>query len=74
MLMASLTDASSFDVRFNAVKASVNYLLLHEKEANIHKHFQDLLVPILTVRVPYYTMSFFVLVIITALHRMFIVL
>ena len=49
MLSASLTDQTSFDVRFMAVKASINYLLHHEKEANIHRHLADLLLPILTV-------------------------
>ena len=49
MLIASLTDQGSYDVRFGAVKASVNYLLVHEKDNNILNHFKDLLPPILTV-------------------------
>ena len=35
MLAASLTDQTSYDVRFVAVKATANYLLLHEKDVNI---------------------------------------
>ena len=49
MLMASLIDQSSYEVRFCAVKATVNYLLVHEKDNNILNHFKDLLPPILTV-------------------------
>jgi len=49
MLMSSLTDVTSFDVRFAAVKATVNFLLNHEKESNLQKHFGELLVPVLTV-------------------------
>lgn len=49
MLLAGLTDQTSYDVRFCAVKASVNYLLVHEKDTTIQKHFGDLLGPILTV-------------------------
>lgn len=48
MLMSSLNDGS-FEVRFAAVKASINFLLLHEKEASIQRHFGELLTPILTV-------------------------
>ena len=50
MLMASLADQSSYEVRFCAVKATVNYLLVHEKDTTIMNHFKDLLTPILTVR------------------------
>ena len=49
MLMASLTDQTSYDVRFCAVKATVNYLLVHEKDTNILNHLKDLLGPVLTV-------------------------
>ena len=49
MLLGSLTNTESYDVRFTAVKASVNYLLLHEKDANVLKHMGDLLGPILMV-------------------------
>lgn len=49
MLMASLCDQTSYDVRFLAVKASVNFLLLHDKDAAIQKYYIDLLGPILTV-------------------------
>ncbi len=37
MLMSSLTDASSFDVRFGAVRATVNFLLHHEKDAALQR-------------------------------------
>ena len=50
MLMASLADQTSYEVRFCAVKATVNYLLVHEKDTTILNHFKDLLTPILTVR------------------------
>ena len=56
MLMASLNDQGSYDVRFGAVKASVNYLLVHEKDNNILNHFKELLPPILTVS---FTLQFF---------------
>lgn len=49
MLLSSLTDASSYDVRFNAVKSSVNYLMVHEKDAAVLKHLADLLNPLLAV-------------------------
>ena len=49
MLLSSLTDASSFEVRFAGVQAAVSFLLMHEKESNMQKHMQDLLLPILTV-------------------------
>ncbi len=48
MLLGSLTDAH-YDVRFQAVKATGNYLLLHEKDESLHKHFADLLGPIMQV-------------------------
>ena len=50
MLASSLTD-QSYDVRFGAVKASCNYLLLHEKNTGLQKHFGDLLGPIMNVTV-----------------------
>ena len=49
MLMASLTDAGSYEVRFSAVRSSINYLLLHDKDTAMQKHFSDLLGPILAV-------------------------
>jgi hypothetical protein len=48
MLLGSLTD-QNYDVRFQAVKATGNYLLLHEKDNALHKHFGDLLGPIMQV-------------------------
>ena len=50
MLLTSLQDNSSYDVRFAAVKASCNFLLQHERENTVLKHFSELLLPILTVR------------------------
>ena len=47
--ICSLTDQGSFDVRFCAVKATVNYLLVHEKDTNILNHFKDLLGPVLSI-------------------------
>ena len=38
MLASSLTDAN-FDVRFGAVKATCNYLMLHDKDVGVQKHF-----------------------------------
>ena len=49
MLMGSLTDPTSYEVRFSAVRSAVNYLLLHEKDTAMQKHFSDLIGPILTV-------------------------
>jgi len=50
MLAGCLTDAS-YDVRFGAVKAACNYLMLHEKDAGLQKHLGDLLGPIMGVTV-----------------------
>lgn len=49
MLMASLMNQTSYDVRFAAVKAAVNFLLLHDKDTNIQKSFTEMLGPILNV-------------------------
>ena len=49
MLLESLTNGESYEVRFAGIKAAVNYLLLHEKDATVLKHMGDLLGPILTV-------------------------
>jgi len=51
MLLASLTDPASYEVRFTAVRAASNYLLLHDKDSNVQKHFADLLSPIMQVTV-----------------------
>ena len=51
MLHESLTNQESYDVRFTGVKAAVNYLLLHEKDATVLKHMSDLLGPILNVSI-----------------------
>lgn len=50
MLLASLTD-QNYEVRFTAVRAAGNYLLLHDKETGIQKHFADLLGPLMQVTV-----------------------
>ena len=49
MLLESLTNGESYEVRFAGIKAAVNYLLLHEKDATVLKYMGDLLGPILTV-------------------------
>merc|ERR1719414_2172099 len=49
MLLGSLTNSESYDVRFTGVKATANYLLLHEKDATVLKHMAELLGPILTI-------------------------
>ena len=50
MLSSSLTD-QVYEVRFGAVKATCNYLLLHDKDTNLQKHFSDVLGPIMNVTV-----------------------
>ncbi|XP_014288134.1 importin-5 [Halyomorpha halys] len=49
MLQQALTDASSYNVRFQAVKAVCAFIMLHEKEDTIHKHFMELLPPVIAV-------------------------
>lgn len=48
MLASCLTEVS-YDVRFCAVKATVNYLLVHEKDTSIQNYYKDLLTPVLSV-------------------------
>ncbi|KAG8277165.1 Importin-5 [Homalodisca vitripennis] len=43
MLHQSLMDTSSYHVRFQAVRSVAAFILLHEKEIDIQKHFVDLL-------------------------------
>jgi len=50
MLASSLVDPN-YEVRFGAVKAAANYLLLHEKDVGLQKHLGDLLGPLMTVTV-----------------------
>ena len=50
MLASSLVDPN-FEVRFGAVKATCNYLLLHDKDVGLQKHFGDVLGPIMSVTV-----------------------
>ncbi|KAK9504651.1 hypothetical protein O3M35_010937 [Rhynocoris fuscipes] len=49
MLQQSLVDSSSYNVRFQAVKAVCAFIMLHEKEDQIHKFFKELLGPIIQV-------------------------
>jgi len=50
MLASCLVDPN-YDVRFGAVKAACNYLMLHEKNSGLQKHLGDLLGPIMAVTV-----------------------
>jgi len=50
MLSSSLID-QNYEVRFGAVKATCNYLMLHDKDTNLLKHFADVLIPIMNVTV-----------------------
>ena len=50
MLAGCLQDPT-YEVRFGAVKAAVNYLMMHEKDTGLQKHLGDLLGPIMTVTV-----------------------
>lgn len=43
MLQQSLNDTSCYNVRFQAVRALSSFILIHEKEDPIQKHFNDLL-------------------------------
>ncbi|GFG38740.1 hypothetical protein Cfor_07043, partial [Coptotermes formosanus] len=43
MMQQSLMEAAGYEVRFQAVRAVTAFILLHEKEAPIQKHFSDLL-------------------------------
>lgn len=47
MLQQSLQDQANIQVRFLAMKATTSFLLAHEKELAIHKHFADLLPPMI---------------------------
>ncbi|KAL1132390.1 hypothetical protein AAG570_010345 [Ranatra chinensis] len=49
MLQRSLVDTSSAEVRFQAVKAVCAFIMLHDKEDPIHKHFTELLPSIIQV-------------------------
>uniref|UniRef100_T1J449 TOG domain-containing protein n=1 Tax=Strigamia maritima TaxID=126957 RepID=T1J449_STRMM len=47
MLQQSLIDQNNSQVRFMAVKAASSFLLAHERETSIHRHFSDLLPPMI---------------------------
>ncbi|EFA03140.1 importin-5 [Tribolium castaneum] len=49
MLMQSLAPTEAYEVRFQAVRAVGSFLLIHDKETQILKHFGDLLAPMLNV-------------------------
>lgn len=49
MLHQSLSPNQVYEVRFQAVRAIGAFILLHEKETQILKHFSDLLPGLLTV-------------------------
>ncbi|XP_017777748.1 PREDICTED: importin-5 [Nicrophorus vespilloides] len=49
MLQQSLQLADSYEVRFQAVRAVGAFILIHEKETQVFKHFADLLPPMLNV-------------------------
>jgi len=49
MLVASITDASSYEVRFAAARATVSYLLHYSSEATVQKHLADIVGSILSV-------------------------
>ncbi|XP_075236845.1 karyopherin beta 3 [Lycorma delicatula] len=49
MLQQSLLDTASYPVRFQAVRAVCSFVLSHEKEVTIHKHFSDLLPAVIRV-------------------------
>lgn len=49
MLMQSLSRNEAYEVRFQAVRAVGAFILLHEKETQILKHYSDLLPGLLTV-------------------------
>lgn len=49
MMMKYLDPSSSQDVRFQAVRAVVAFILYHEKEVEVQKHFSDLLQPVILI-------------------------
>jgi HEAT repeat protein len=49
MLMQSLAPTEAYEVKFQAVRAVGSFLLIHDKETQILKHFSDLLAPMLNV-------------------------
>nr|XP_012150540.1 PREDICTED: importin-5 isoform X2 [Megachile rotundata] len=49
MLQQSVMDSSNYEVRFQAVRAIGAFIILHDKEENIQKHFSELLPAIVQV-------------------------
>lgn len=56
MLLSALQPTESEALRMQAVKAVGAFILLHDKEPAIQKHFSDLLLPFMQVGIE--TMSF----------------
>ncbi|XP_066591327.1 importin-5 [Prorops nasuta] len=49
MLQQSVLDLSNYEVRFQAVRAIGAFIILHDKETNIQKHFSELLPAVVQV-------------------------
>ncbi|KAK9870587.1 hypothetical protein WA026_008150 [Henosepilachna vigintioctopunctata] len=49
MLMHSLSTTETYEVRFQAVRAVGAFIIIHDRETQILKHFNDLLMPMLMV-------------------------
>ncbi|XP_076750362.1 karyopherin beta 3 isoform X1 [Xylocopa sonorina] len=49
MLQQSVMDSANYEVRFQAVRAIGAFIILHDKEENIQKHFSELLPAIVQV-------------------------
>ncbi|XP_011500552.1 PREDICTED: importin-5 isoform X2 [Ceratosolen solmsi marchali] len=49
MLQLSVNDSSNYEVQFQSVRAIGAFIMLHDKEANIQKHFSELLPSVVVV-------------------------
>ncbi|XP_076645854.1 karyopherin beta 3 [Halictus rubicundus] len=49
MLQQSIMDSTNYEVRFQAVRAIGAFIILHDKEDNIQKHFSELLPAVVQV-------------------------
>ncbi|XP_058802795.1 importin-5 [Phymastichus coffea] len=49
MLQLSVNDTSNYEVQFQAVRAVGAFIMLHEKESNIQKHFAELVPAVVLV-------------------------
>ncbi|XP_015439811.1 PREDICTED: importin-5 [Dufourea novaeangliae] len=49
MLQQSVMDSTNYEVRFQAVRAIGAFIILHDKEDNIQKHFSELLPAVIKV-------------------------